>query len=322
MIDVNSLQHFHFLRPYWFIAFIFFVLILRFFSRRDDTLAMWRKFMSTTILNKLTVTGNNTNWLSPQKLSLLLTVPLCLVLMGPTWQQQSSPFSENNAALIIALDVSQTMEQNDVQPSRLLRAKQKVLELIELRGDTKTALIAFAGSAHIVVPITDDREMIRHFLDVLTPNLMPVKGKLPTSILPLANTLLASTHVPGTVLLIGDGATTESTHEFSRFFDKQKHQLIVWAMGKTPSSNPPNEQSALIPMQLPQLKALANAGNGRLVTMTYDNEDVIDVNKYIEHNLVIVDDESRPWYDSGYPLVFVIAFIVLFWFRRGWTLQW
>jgi len=322
MIDLNSLQHFHFLRPYWLIAFVLFVFILRFFSRRDDTLAVWRKFMSTKILNQLTVTGNNSNWFSPQKLSLLLTVPLCLVLMGPTWQQQSSPFSENNAALIIALDVSETMEQNDVQPSRLLRAKQKILQLIELRGDTKTALIAFEGSAHIVIPITDDREMVRHFLDVLTPNLMPVKGKLPESILPLAKTLLASTNVPGTVLLIGDGATSESVHDFTNFFDNQNHQLIVWAMGKVPNSNQPDNKNALIPMQLSQLKTLADAGNGRLVTMTHNSEDIIDVNKYIENNLVIVDDESRPWYDSGYPLVFAIAFIILFWFRRGWTLQW
>jgi len=322
MIDLNSLQHFHFLRPYWFIAFILFIIILRLFSRRDDTLAMWRKFMSTTMLNTLTVSGSNSNWLSPQKLSLLLSVPLCLVLMGPTWQQQPSPFSENNAALIIALDVSETMEQNDVQPSRLLRAKQKILALIDLRGDTKTALVAFAGSAHVVIPITDDREMIRHFLDVLTPNLMPVQGKLPESILPLAKTLLTPTEVPGTVLLIGDGATSESTEHFARFFDKQKHQLIVWAIGELPSNKQTEEQSSLIPLQISQLKELANAGNSRLVTMTHDNEDTVNVNKYIEHNLVIVDDESRPWYDSGYPLVFVIASIFLFWFRRGWTLQW
>jgi len=192
MIDFSQFQHFHFLRPMWALAFLAFILILRLFSQRKDTLVIWRKVMSSQILEQLTVKGNSNNWLSPQKLSLLISIPLCIVLMGPTWQQQPSPFSENDAVLVIALDVSESMLQSDIQPSRLLRAKQKILQLLETRGDTKTALVAFAGSAHIVMPVTDDREMIRHFLDVLAPNLMPVQGKLPQTTLPLVEKLLAS----------------------------------------------------------------------------------------------------------------------------------
>ncbi len=325
MIDLTSLQHFHFLRPYWLIVLLILFFILRLFKQRDDSLALWRKVMSSKILQQLTVDGTNSNWLSPQKLSWLISIPLCLVLMGPTWKQQPSPFSENNAALIIALDVSPSMQQNDVQPSRLLRAKQKILQLLEVRGDTKTALIAYAGSAHVVMPITNDREMIRHFLDVLTPELMPIQGKIPQAILPLAKELLSASEVPGTLLMLGDGATSKTTEEFSRFFNQQKHQLIVWAIGdydKSQQATAAENSANLIPMQLSQLQSLASSSNGRLVTMSHDETDVQQVNRYIEHNLVIVDDKSRPWYDSGYPLVFVIGIIFLFWFRKGWTLQW
>jgi len=320
-MDFSYLQHFHFLRPYWFLALIAFMIILKLFAKRDDTLALWRNVMSPTILKKLTVEGNNSNWLSPHKLSLVLSIPLCLVLMGPTWQQQPSPFSENNAPLIIALDVSETMEQNDIQPSRLLRAKQKILQLLELRGDTKTALIAYSGSAHIVMPITDDREMIRHFLDVLVPSLMPRQGKVPQTVLPLANSLFASSQVPGTLLLIGDGATSETSKQFSQFFKQQPHQLIVWAIGKG-EEVVTTDNNAIIAMQLSNLQELADAADGRLVTLSHDQQDINQVNRYIEHNLVIVDDKSRPWHDSGYPLVFIIGIIFLFWFRKGWTLQW
>ncbi|TWX65918.1 VWA domain-containing protein [Colwellia demingiae] len=320
----DNMQHFHFLRPYWLLAFIIIVYIIRAFSLRDDSLAQWRSLMSAQVLSHLTVSGNNNNWLSPQKMSLILAIPLCIVLMGPTWQQQSSPFSENNAPLIIALDVSKTMEQGDVQPSRLLRAKQKIIELLELRGDSKTALIAFAGSAHVVMPITNDREMIRHFLDALDEKVMPVSGKLPETIIPLADNLLATSSVPGTVLLIGDGATSNTVNSFKKFFDKQGAQLLVWGIGKSAQSE---EGSAalttdIIPLQLEQLKALTNESNGRLILMSNDNSDVNRVNNYIKHNLVIVDDNSRPWHDSGYPMVFVVAGIFLFWFRKGWTLQW
>ena len=323
----DSMQHFHFLRPYWLLAFVIIYYIIRAFSLRDDSLAQWRSLMSKQVLTHLTVSGNNNHWLSPQKMSLILALPLCIVLMGPTWQQQPSPFSENNAPLVIALDVSKTMEQGDVQPTRLLRAKQKVIELLELRGDSKTALIAFAGSAHVVMPITNDREMIRHFLDALSEKIMPGSGKLPETILPLANNLLASSAVPGTVLLIGDGASNNTVTAFKEFFATQSAQLIVWGIGQSTTA----EQSIIaqdelvtnvIPMQLEQLKALSSESDGRLVLMSNDNSDVKRVNNYIKHNLVIVDDNSRPWHDSGYPLVFVVAFIFLFWFRKGWTLQW
>ena len=324
---LDSMQHFHFLRPYWLLAFVIIYYIIRAFSLRDDSLSQWRSLMSKQVLTHLTVSGNNNHWLSPQKMSLILALPLCIVLMGPTWQQQPSPFSENNAPLVIALDVSKTMEQGDVQPSRLLRAKQKVIELLELRGDSKTALIAFAGSAHVVMPITNDREMIRHFLDALSEKIMPVSGKLPETILPLANNLLASSAVPGTVLLIGDGATNNTVTAFKEFFATQSAQLIVWGIGQsTTAEQSINAQDELvtnvIPMQLEQLKALSSESDGRLVLMSNDNSDVKRVNNYIKHNLVIVDDNSRPWHDSGYPLVFVVAFIFLFWFRKGWTLQW
>lgn len=333
----DSLQYFHFLRPYWLVVFIAIFYIIKAFSMRDDSLSQWRNVMSTQVLSSLTVNGNNTHWLSPQKMTLVLAVPLCIVLMGPTWQQQPSPFTENNAPLIIALDVSKTMEQGDVQPSRLLRAKQKIIELLEVRGDSKTALIAYAGSAHVVMPITNDREMIRHFLDVLNEKIMPVSGKLPEKIIPLTDTLLSTSKVPGTLLLIGDGATNNTVKLFKEFFAEKSAQLIVWGMGKEASSSAlaaPNdielndlEQNddlpvSIIPLQLEQLKSLANESLGRLVLMTNDDSDITRVNHYIKHNLVILDDNATPWYDAGYPMVFVMALIFLFWFRRGWTLQW
>jgi len=322
--NIIQLQHFHFLRPYWLLVLVALFFILRVFSQRDDTLSLWRKVMSEKILNTLTVHGNTSSWLSPQKLSFIISLPLCLVLMGPTWQQQPSPFSENNAALVIALDVSQTMEQSDVQPNRLLRAKQKILQLLKVRGDTKTALVAFSGSAHVVMPITNDQQMIRHFLDSLSRKIMPVEGKLPQSVLPITKQLLSASSVPGTLLIVGDGASSETSLQFSKYFQANgalsHHQLIVWAIGK--QSNQLEADNTIIPMQYEQLSALANQSNGRLVTMTVDEQDIAQVNRYIEHNLVIIDDESRPWLDSGYPLTFIIALLFLFWFRKGWTLQW
>lgn len=322
MQTISSLQHFHFLRPYWLLLLLPFVWFLKSLSQRDDTLAHWRKLMSPEILKHLTVQGNNNSPLSPRTSTWIMVVIITIILAGPSWTQQPSPLSEDQSALVIALDVSESMQQTDLQPSRLLRAKQKIIELLALRGDSNTALIAFSGSAHVVMPVTNDSEMIRHFLDALDTKIMPTQGKAPQSILPLAAELLRPSQVPGTVLLIGDGASQETQTAFQSFFQTHNHQLIIWGIGDATLTNNIDSDSTIIPIQTEQLATIASASNGRFLTLTHDKQDVIDVERYIQNNLTIVDDGSRPWYDAGYPLVFIIALVFLLWFRQGWTLQW
>lgn len=323
MPDLHMLQDFHFLRPYWLLLIVPLVVIIKSFYQRDDSLTVWRKFMSAEILQHLTVNASNDNKLTPKNVMVVFALLSFVVAAGPSWQRQSSPFSEDKSALIIALDVSDSMNQGDIQPSRLLRAKQKILELLELRVDTNTALIAYAGSAHTVMPITNDSEMIRHFIDSLNSSLMPKSGKLPETVLPIAKQLLQPTQVPGTLLILGDGATSETVRKFAHFFETSPHQLIYWAIGKPASVSINSDiQSSIIPLQLPQLETLTEKTHGRLVLMSHNKKDVAKVNHYIENKLALVNDTSQPWHDAGYPLVFIMAAFFLLWFRRGWTLQW
>ena len=326
MDDLIQFQHFHFLRPYWLLVILPVIFIFMSFNQRDDNLAFWKKVMSKEIIARLTVNATGQNWLSPKNMLIVVAVIITLVLSGPTWRQHESPFTEDKSALIIALDVSETMNQSDVQPSRLLRAKQKIIELLELRGDANTALIAYSGSAHTVMPVTNDSEMIRHFLDSLDNQLMPKSGKRPQAVLPIASKFFEPTLVPGTLLLMGDGGSAETVSEFSNFFESQSHQLIVWAFGRSARFEQKDgldeAGTSIIPMQLSQLESLVDNSHGRLVLMSHDKEDVQKVYRSIENNLVIVEDSSRPWLDSGYPLVYLVALLFLFWFRRGWTLQW
>jgi Ca-activated chloride channel family protein len=320
--QLSTLQHFHFMRPYWLLLIIPTFFILKSFSARDDTLTMWRKLMSVEILKRLTVKGNSTHFLAPIKLTWVLMFLLVIVLSGPSWQQKSSPFTQDDSALVIAIDISETMLQSDIQPSRLLRAKQKIIELLEIRGDANTALIAFSGTAHIVMPVTNDGDMIKHFLDALEPKIMPTSGKITHNILPLVDKLLLPTDVPGTVLLVTDGITNESTNRFVSFFKTRSHQLVVWAIGDANRANSLEVDSNIIPLQLGQLEMLASESKGRVINIDHTNQDVEQVSRYINNHITIVDDESRPWHDASYPLVFVISALFLFWFRKGWTLQW
>ena len=106
---------------------------------------------------------------------------------------------------MIALDVSQSMAGTDIKPSRLERAKQKIRDLLTARAGARTGLIAYAGTAHLVMPPTDDPAVIEPFLAALSVGLMPVEGKSAGAALTLAAQMLAKDSVPGTVLLVGDG---------------------------------------------------------------------------------------------------------------------
>ena len=69
----------------------------------------------------------------------------------------------------------------DVQPSRLARARHKLRDLLERRRGARTALVAYAGSAHVALPLTDDAELLESYLDALDPGLMPRPGNDPGS---------------------------------------------------------------------------------------------------------------------------------------------
>ena len=112
---------------------------------------------------------------------------------------------EDKAPLAIAIDLSQTMDAIDVSPTRLERAKLKVRDLLALRQGAKTAIVGYAGSAHLVLPLTDDATLIETYVDALATALMPTPGKDTTKALAVAEAALANAEAPGTILFITDG---------------------------------------------------------------------------------------------------------------------
>ena len=113
-------------------------------------------------------------------------------LSGPTWRRELPPFVEDKAPLMIVLALSTSMDQADVAPTRLERAKQKIRDLLGVRAGARSGLIAYAGTAHLVMPLTDDRSVIEPFLAALATGLMPGDGKNVTSAVSLATQFLAA----------------------------------------------------------------------------------------------------------------------------------
>ena len=242
-------------------------------------------------------------------------------MAGPSWTRQATPFFVDDSALIIVVDASESMQSSDLKPSRLLRAKQKVHELLDKRGDAKTALIVYAGSGHVAMPITQDQALIRHFLDVLNTDLLPEPEAKPSAALGPIKSLLDQLKAPSSVVLLTDQTNSQAVSAFKDYWEKSEHTLLVWAIGENPSSGL-DSSTGLSSQQLDLLEKLADSGKGRMIPFSHNSDDVRSVMRGINNQIMSVNDKSQPWRDAGYLLLVPLFILQLLWFRKGWVLKW
>jgi Ca-activated chloride channel family protein len=101
---------------------------------------------------------------------------MAVALAGPRFGSRLREVKREGVDLVIALDVSLSMQAQDVAPNRLVRAKNEIKKMLgELRGD-RVGLVIFAGDAFIQCPLTTDYGAVRLFLDVADPSLIPTPG--------------------------------------------------------------------------------------------------------------------------------------------------
>ena len=314
--EFNVLEHFHFLRPTWALLLIPWLAMVVIRNQQRDTRNMFRGIIAPHLLQHLRLQRFDTRWLNPKNVSLLFMVLVLLVMMGPTWRQQLSPLIQDEATLVVLLDVSSTMQQKDVQPSRLQRAKQKIADLLALRPDKKSALIVYSGTAHSVLSLTADQDILNQYLAAITPSIMPRSGKFPEYSLPLADEILRGRNAPATIVMFSDGLGAQSRQAFESYFLTHPHQLLVVGVGSE------DEEPGIAPLERESLKALATDANGVYLSLTVDDADVRQLNQRIESHYTVTQDSALPWFDSGYLLVFPAMGLFLMWFRTGWTLTW
>jgi len=173
---MSGLAELHFLRPWWLLALLPGALLIWSLWRRRGDVA-WRRVIAPHLLPHLLAGEDGaTGRLRPMHLLGVFWLLGVIALAGPSWQRELAPFAEERAALVIALHLGPSMLAEDIQPSRLERAVHKIRDLLALRPDTRTALIAYAGSAHMVMPFTSDARLIEEFAAQLSPELMPRPG--------------------------------------------------------------------------------------------------------------------------------------------------
>jgi Ca-activated chloride channel family protein len=321
---------FHFLRPMWLLALPAALALAWIVARREDVRSRWRGLIEPQLLDHLVVDPRSRWRVRPVYATVAAIIVGAIAAAGPTWKRERPPFVEDKAPLAIAIDLSQTMDAIDVTPTRLERAKLKVQDLLALRPGARTALFAYAGSAHLVLPLTDDAALLRTYLDSLATNLLPPGGKDTTAALRVVDEILGRDEVPGTILLLTDGVEPAAFGAFERHGGKD--QIMVLGIGTErggPVQTGPQSfledatgRRVFTRLDVEGLRKLKKA-DVQVATVTVDDSDVKWVQRHVQTHLARRQSEAETrWQDEGWWLVLPIGLLSALWFRRGWTVRW
>jgi len=314
-------QAFEFLRP-GFLLLLPLVLGLRYLLTRLQSRSEWEALIDPVLLKPLLQKPEPQGWLTPQRLAQSTVIVWVLALSGPSWKDKSTPFADDKAPLVIAISLSGSMLSDDLLPSRLARAKIKINQLLETRRGSPTALIAFAETAHLVLPLTEDSDILKLYLDELSPDIMPRPGLNITAALDKSAEVLASAGVGGSVLLVSD----QVNHAASNPLAAGVSVSLLWVGMNAATSEERVLDAAVAASANPVDRATALAFSQtqavELIDMSADDSDIHRLQRRITRQFEsAANAQHRQREDGGYYFIFPLLLLLLLWFRKGMVLQ-
>ncbi len=326
------MESLHFIRPLWFVALAPILVLAWFWFRRTRSGSAWQNAISSELLPVLLDVQETRSgqWLRG---IMLTAITLAVIgLAGPTWEKLPQNVEQKNDALVVLLDLSLSMWAEDVKPSRIVRARQKITDILRQREEGLTALVAYAGDAHAVVPLTDDVATIENLLGALDPGMMPVLGSNPSHGLEIAKGLFSNANMTeGRILMITDGIdriSAVSKHR-NRAFPISIIGIGTYEGGPIPldsDAEPPrylmtqegNQVIALLDER--RLTEVANLSYGKYSKLSLSDTDfrvALSTPLPTEDASIEVEREFDSWFDQGHWLAAALLPLCLLGFRRG-----
>ena len=329
--------NFHFLRPLWFLALFPALALLAalWWSRLRGS--GWDKAINSALLPHLldTLPGRRQRW--PLALALVAWLLATLGLAGPTWKKLPQPVRQKEDALVVIQDLSLSFYAQDLSPNRLTRARHKLIDILRARKEGLTALIVYAGDAHVVSPLTEDTNTIAGMVLELDPGIMPSYGSNLSAAVELARQLLHDTGLNrGRLLLLTDEVEPEEAAAVGKILLGQGLTLSVLGVGTEEGGPIPkgdggflqDDQGRIVVPRLYRevLRALAADNGGRYSDIRIDDADfhyLLDRGASLPRDEEYRQTERQfdQWQDQGYWLVVMLLPLALPAFRRGWLLS-
>ena len=322
-----------FLRPWWLMALLAVPWLVWALARSSGGQGGWRDIVATALQPYVLVDAERAA--RRYGMLLLLTVSLlagAIALAGPSWREQATALNRGGDPLVIALDLSRSMDVADLKPSRLERAKIKLFDLLERRGGKETALIVYSANAFTVVPLTDDAETIAALINSLTTDIMPSRGSYPAAAITKAEQLLLQAgHSSGSVLLLADGGYSSVAADAAAGLAERGFSLSVLGIGTADGGPVPAVDGgfetdragrvAVVALEETDLRRLAAAGNGDYVRIRVDDG---DIDRLLAATTAgpggTTDTTVDVRADDGIWFVLAMLPLTALLFRRGWVL--
>jgi Ca-activated chloride channel family protein len=329
------LADFHWMRPEWLYAIPVLVAISVLLARGKLGAGNWQSVIDRElmpyVLSRDPGRGTDYRWW----LMGLCSVIASLSLAGPAWQRVEQPVYRAEQALVLALDLSRSMDAQDIAPSRLQRAKLKILDILARRESGQSALVVYSANAFTVTPLTTDTDTIAALVNSLSTDIMPSRGSYPEIAIYKSKTLLEQANAGfGEVLLITDGGSSPAADDAARDLKSAGYALSVLGVGTTEGAPIPrvtggfvtdNRGQIAVPrLEERGLRSLADIGGGRYARLTADDSDLDTLlsGEVSGIGATLGDDSlaTDRWREEGPWLLLLLLPLAALAFRRGWVL--
>lgn len=331
---------FHFLRPLWLLLLPVGLWLVWRLTRSSVAAGRWQAWVDEAlqpfVLTAAERARRGHRWLFRGAAAACALAVVALA--GPAWERAPTPTVRSADALVVVLDLSRSMNARDVEPSRLERARLKLLSLLQRRGGGQTGLVVFSAHAFTVTPLTTDTRTIAALVSSLSSDIMPSRGSYPEAGIRRAVQLLRQGAARrGEILLVSDSAVSPAALELARDLRAEGMTLHVMAVGTAQGGPLPQAgggfltdargQVVISRVDPAALQRLADAGGGRFSGLTPDDRDLdrlFPAAPSAAGVLADPDDEqlAEVWLDRGIWLAPLLLPLLALSFRRGWVAVW
>ncbi|MDP1880345.1 MAG: VWA domain-containing protein [Parachlamydiaceae bacterium] len=324
------MSDFHFLRPQLLWAIIPLIGLSFFWVYSQKSSQVWKNICSSDLLPHLLI-GKERSKILPLSMILIALILFVFGIAGPTWELIPQPLIQSQSGLVIALDLSSSMDGEDIKPSRLDRAIYKIKDFLKLHREGQTALIVFTSEPFVVTPLTEDVATIQALLPTLETSLMPVSGHNLSKVINKASELFSESGISDQSLLVVTSELTKNDMEKSLNLAKEKGiKISILGVGSEEGTPIPKKNGGFLTdkngglriskLEQKNLYHLASTTGGTFVKMTLDDQDIQQLEQSFFSSSHVKEQSdlfANQWHDQGYWFVlFALPFSLLL-FRKG-----
>lgn len=252
---------------------------------------------------------------------------MIIAIARPRWNKEVQIVKKEGIDIAICLDVSKSMDAQDIQPSRIDRAKDQIsLFIDQLKGD-RISIIAFAGRSYVQCPLTDDYGAAKLFLSLLDTESVPSYGTNIGGAIEKAISLFGEEEKHKVIIVVSDGEDLEeSAIDIAKEAIKQNAIIYTLGVGSPEGSTIPLKDESgnsiyakddkgdiiFTKLDINTLTQIAKIGNGRFFPITPQQSEIFEIMKNInEIEKKKFDSREFVRYKEQYKYFVVAALILL-----------